>query len=318
MTEHSDPGGEGFRARVVQSVRRIQDGICEAWLELERERGFDGGFVEDAWDRAGGGGGLTRVIRDAAILEKGGVNFSEVHGELNPEFASQLPGTGTHFWASGVSLVWHPHSPHLPTVHANFRHIQHGDRAWFGGGADLTPYYYDEADAAHFHGVWREVCERHPQVADHEHFSNWCDRYFYLPHRGERRGVGGIFFDKLDVSARDPEHRDAVLAFIEDAGRSFVDAYLPIARRHLDTPIDPAQRRWQELRRGRYVEFNLVYDRGTLFGLKTGGRTESILMSLPARVRWGYCEEPEPGTPEFALLEQLRRPPPPEVEGTSV
>jgi coproporphyrinogen III oxidase len=271
----------------------IQEQIIEGLEALEPATRFD----RDAWTREGGGGGLTRVLMGGAVFEKAGVNFSEVHGHFSEEFAKQMPGTGTAFYATGVSLVLHPQSPHVPTVHANFRYIEHGDEKWFGGGADLTPYYFHEDDKAHFHAVWKAVCERHGQ--DHARFREWCDEYFYLPHRGERRGVGGIFFDQLDVT-------DETTAFVTDAGGSFLDAYLPIVERRRNEPVTKDQRRWQELRRGRYVEFNLLYDRGTTFGLKTGGRAESILMSLPPRARWGYAEEPEPGTPEATLLAELR------------
>jgi coproporphyrinogen III oxidase len=207
-----------------------------------------------------------------------------------------------------VSVVLHPENPHVPTCHANFRYLEHGDKAWFGGGADLTPYYFHADDEEHFHAVWRAVCERHPDVADYPRFRDACDRYFFLPHRGERRGVGGIFFDYLFVEDR----ADALLAFVHDAGNAFLDAYVPIVRRRRATAATKDQRTWQERRRGRYVEFNLLYDRGTIFGLKTGGRTESILMSLPPRVRWDYAADPAPGTPEAALLTELRRPPPPD------
>lgn len=301
-----------FRERAAELMRGIQSAICDGLEALEHERGSKARFARDEWSREGGGGGLTRVLEEGAVIEKGGVNFSEVFGHFSEEFASKVPGSGTAFYATGVSLVLHPHSPHLPTVHANFRYLEHGDRQWFGGGADLTPYYFDAADKEHFHGRWKAVCERHAEVADHERFRDWCDRYFYLPHRGERRGVGGIFFDYLFVSEEDEARRAAVFAFVEEAGHSFLDAYLPIARRHLDDEVAEAQRRWQELRRGRYVEFNLIHDRGTIFGLKTGGRTESILMSLPPRVQWHYAVEPDPGTPEARLLDELRQPPPPE------
>lgn len=305
MSETAD-----FRARVAATMRALQDHICDGLEALERERGSTVGFREDLWQREGGGGGRSRVLSEGAVLEKGGVGFSEVDGEFSPEFAKQIPGSGLHFWACGVSLVLHPRSPHVPTVHANFRHIEHGDLSWFGGGADLTPYYFHAEDKAHFHDTWRSICEAHAGVTDYLAWRDWCDRYFYLPHRGERRGVGGIFFDQLRVSAADPERREAAFAFVRDAGMGFLDAYLPIVRRRVDTPVTDAQRDWQLHRRGRYVEFNLVYDRGTTFGLKTGGRTESILMSLPPRVRWTYAHEPAPGSPEAALLDELRQPPP--------
>ncbi|MDH3590674.1 MAG: oxygen-dependent coproporphyrinogen oxidase [Planctomycetota bacterium] len=290
-----------MRERAVALMRELQDGIIAGLEDLDGA----GTFCRDEWSRPGGGGGVTRVLAGGAVIEKGGVNVSEVHGHFSDEFARQVPGSGTAFFATGVSLVIHPESPHVPTVHANFRYIEHGDKSWFGGGADLTPYYFDANDKEHFHRVWCDVCAAHENVADYGRFSKWCDRYFYLPHRGERRGVGGIFFDHLWAN-------DAVYAFVAAAGRSFLDAYLPVARRHKDEPVTAAQREWQLYRRGRYVEFNLIYDRGTTFGLKTGGRTESILMSLPPAVRWGYCYDAEPGTPEAALLDELRRPPPPD------
>lgn len=296
-----------FQRRAHAAVVEIQTAICAGIEALEREGGGTATFVSDRWERPGGGGGLTRVIR-GEVIEKGGVNTSAVFGELNPQFATQLPGTGATFFATGVSLVLHPKNPHVPTVHANFRYIEQGAQRWFGGGADLTPYYFDADDKAHFHAVWKNLCDDHPGIGDYPRFSDWCDRYFYLRHRGEARGVGGIFFDHLFVDESQPGHDEALLAFIRDGGLRFLDAYLPIARRHLHEPYTPEQRRWQELRRGRYVEFNLLYDRGTVFGLKTGGRTESILMSLPPHVQWGYCEEPEPGTPEARLLAELRRP----------
>jgi coproporphyrinogen III oxidase len=290
------------RDRIAALMRDLQDAICTGLEDLE-----DGAhFGRDAWQREGGGGGVTRVLQNGSVIEKGGVNFSEVHGHFPAEFASQVPGSGTAFYATGVSIVIHPLSPHVPTVHGNFRFLEHGDKRWFGGGADLTPFYFHAADKEHFHGVWRAVCGKHAEVAHYEEFRDACDRYFFLPHRGERRGVGGIFFDCLFVD--DDDARERVARFVADAGRALLDAYVPIVKRRVATPVTPEQRRWHEQRRGRYVEFNLLHDRGTVFGLKTGGRTESILMSLPPRVQWAYAEEPERGTPEHALLEELRRP----------
>jgi len=290
------------RDRIATLMRDLQEVICTG---LE---GFEDGarFGRDTWQREGGGGGVTRVLQNGARIEKGGVSFSEVHGHFPEEFASRLPGSGTAFYATGVSIVIHPLNPHVPTVHGNFRFLEHGDKSWFGGGADLTPYYFHAADKEHFHGVLKTACEKHAEVADYEAFRDACDRYFFLPHRAERRGIGGIFFDNLFVDDDDARARTA--AFVNDAGHAFLEAWLPIAKRRADTPVSPEQRRWQEHRRGRYVEFNLLHDRGTVFGLKTGGRTESILMSLPPRVQWGYGEKPEPGTPEHALLKELRRP----------
>ncbi len=299
-----------FQRRVSETISGIQASICEGLESFERDAGSDLRFNRDQWTREGGGGGLTRVLEEGAVLEKGGVNLSTVHGELSEEFAAHLPGSGRTFFATGVSLVIHPRNPHAPTVHANFRFLERGDRSWFGGGADLTPHYYYPQDAEHFHGVWRECCEAHPEVADYEAFRDWCDRYFFIRHRGEHRGVGGIFFDYRYVDPDREAHGDALLAFIRDAGMRFMAAYGPILDRRKDTRYTDAQRTWQLLRRGRYVEFNLVYDRGTVFGLKTGGRIESILMSLPSPVRWDYDVQPSPGTPEARLLEVLHRPVP--------
>lgn len=281
-------------------MRGIQEDLCAGLEALDGK----GRFGRDEWRREGGGGGVTRVLEGGAVLEKAGVNFSLVHGNLPEAFAKEIPGSGTAFTATGVSLVLHPLSPHVPTAHMNFRYLEHGDRRWFGGGADLTPFYFHREDKEHFHGVWKRVCEEFPDVGDYPAWKEACDRYFYLPHRGERRGVGGIFFDYLFVE--DDRRRARVAEFVARAGHAFLDAYVPIAKRRIGTPVTEGERRWQEIRRGRYVEFNLLYDRGTMFGLRTGGRTESILMSLPPRVRWGYADTPAPGTPEAALLQELQ------------
>jgi coproporphyrinogen III oxidase len=283
--------------RAADYFRSLQDRIC---ADLEA---LDGAarFREDAWQREGGGGGRSRVLADGAVFEKAGVNFSEVFGQMSPEFAKQVPGEGLDFTATGVSLVLHPRNPFVPTVHANFRFLSKGEKQWFGGGADLTPYYPFRDDVIHFHRTWRDVCARHP-AADYARFKKWCDDYFYLPHRGEPRGVGGIFFDYLEGDL------EPLFAFVRDCGESFSGAYVPIARRRKDTPYGPRERAFQEFRRGRYVEFNLIYDRGTLFGLKTGGRTESILMSLPPAVRWLYDYRPEPGSREAELYEVYLKP----------
>ncbi len=282
--------------RPADYFKDLQDRICAALTELDGQ----GSFHEDAWTRPGGGGGRTRVLTADGVFEKAGVNFSEVFGQFSEEMARQIPGEGRDFTASGISLVLHPRSPLVPTVHANFRYLTRGCKWWFGGGADLTPYYPFREDITHFHKVWQRVCQRHGPPVDHARFKKWCDEYFYLPHRGEPRGVGGIFFDYLE-GAFEP-----LFAFVRDAGDAFLDAYLPIALRRKNEPSTAAQRAWQEFRRGRYVEFNLLYDRGTLFGLKTGGRTESILMSLPPVVRWHYDYHPAPGTPEAELYECLK------------
>jgi len=229
------------------------------------------------------------------------VNFSEVFGELPAELAATMPGSGRKFHAVGTSLVLHPRNPFAPTVHANFRYLEQGDAGWFGGGSDLTPYYLFEEDARHFHQTWKAACDRH-EPGSYARFKKACDDYFNLPHRGERRGIGGLFFDYLkdDLPKR--------LAMVKDLSAAFLPAYLPILERRRTLPFEQRQRDWQLLRRGRYVEFNLVYDRGTLFGLKTDGRAESILMSLPPLVAWGAAREPAPGSDEARLLDVLRAP----------
>jgi coproporphyrinogen III oxidase len=288
---------EPLRTRVVAYFRDLQDRIVSA---LE---GLDGGtFREDDWERAGGGGGRTRVLSEGGVFEKAGVNFSDVHGELSEEFARQVPGEGRAFTACGISLVLHPRSPMVPTVHANFRFLTKGGRCWFGGGADLTPYYPWREDVVHFHRVWKDVCTRHGPPVDYARFKRWCDEYFYLPHRGEARGVGGIFFDYLEGDL------EKLFAFVRDCGDSLLDAYLPVACRRRDEPYAEGQKAFQEYRRGRYAEFNLLYDRGTVFGLKTGGRVESILMSLPPRARWWYDYRPAPGSREAELTEVYLQP----------
>lgn len=268
------------------------------------------GFKTDEWKRPDGGGGRSRVLENGRVVEKGGVNVSCVFGEMSEGFAKDVPGEGRGFFATGISLIIHPRSPHAPTVHANFRYLEKGDGScWYGGGSDLTPWILYEDDARHFHRVWKAVCDRH-EVLDFARGKQWCDEYFYLPHRGETRGIGGIFFDYLGLKndARGtPADLDQVERFVQDAGGSFLDSYLPILDRRKHTEGTEDERRWQLIRRGRYVEFNLIYDRGTIFGLKTGGRIESILVSLPSPVMWTYGHEAvEPY--QKALVEVLRAP----------
>jgi len=282
--------------RAAAYFRDLQDRICAGLGEVDGPTGFR----EDSWQRPGGGGGRSRVLENGGVFEKAGVNVSLVHGAMTPEFAAQVPGEGVEFVATGISLVLHPRNPFVPTVHANFRFLTKGNKQWFGGGADLTPYYPFREDAIHFHRVWKAACERHPAHADHAKFKKWCDDYFFLAHRQEPRGIGGIFFDYLEGEF------DSLFAFVRDCGDRFLDAYLPIVRRRKDLTFGEMERRFQEFRRGRYVEFNLIYDRGTIFGLKTGGRIESILMSLPPVVRWLYDFRPEPGSREAALYEYLK------------
>lgn len=287
-----------MRDVICEYLRGLQDRICRGLEELDGKATFR----EDLWQREGGGGGRTRVMDDGGVFEKAGVNFSDVHGEMSEEFARQIPGEGRHFTACGVSLVLHPRSPMVPTVHANFRFLTKGNKQWFGGGADLTPYYAWRDDVIHFHRVWRDVCQKHAPLIDYQRFKQWCDDYFFLTHRQEPRGVGGIFFDNLEGDI------EKLFAFVRDCGNGFLTAYAPIVRRRRDEPFDSEQRFFQEFRRGRYVEFNLIYDRGTIFGLKTGGRTESILMSLPPVVRYLYDYRPAPGSREAELYEVYLKP----------
>jgi coproporphyrinogen III oxidase len=266
-------------------------------------------FRRDAWTRAEGGGGDSRVVEDGRVLERGGVNFSHVAGaQLPPSASASRPELGGRaFEALGVSLVLHPRNPYAPTVHMNVRCLvatKPGEPAvwWFGGGMDLTPYYGFEEDASHFHGACKAALA--PFGPDlHPRFKRWCDEYFFLRHRREPRGIGGIFFDDLNA----PDF-DTCFGVARSVGDHFLGAYLPILERRRDTPFGEREREFQAYRRGRYVEFNLVYDRGTLFGLQSGGRNESILMSLPPIVKWRYDWRPEPGTPEARLYEVFLKP----------
>ena len=303
--------------RMEAWCRDLQSQICAALESQEREMGSDAAFSSDVWERVnpdgtGGGGGTSRVIEGGKVFEKGGVNVSAVHGPLPERMAQAFGVDGAPFFATGISLVLHPANPFVPAVHANFRYFALGtDLArpadqWFGGGGDLTPVYPTTEDAEHFHRTWKSACDRHPAVADYQAYKEACDRYFYLPHRGETRGVGGIFYDY----ERPDEHRsaEAIFAFAREAGASLMPAYLPLVERHRGQAFSDAERRFQALRRGRYAEFNLAYDRGTRFGLETGGRTESILMSLPPRVEWAYAWDPAtdphygPDSPEAAAM----------------
>jgi coproporphyrinogen III oxidase len=283
----------GLQARLVEAIE-LADGVAS--------------FGRDRWERPGGGGGETRVLKDGALIEQGGVNYSEVTAASLPASATHdRPAlTGAPFTAMGVSLVLHPHNPHVPTTHLNLRYFiaepAGGPPAWwFGGGFDLTPYYPVREDVLHWHRIARDACGGSP--GRYDKYKAWCDRYFYLPHRNETRGVGGLFFDDLN----EPSF-EACFAFARAVGEAFPRAWLPIAERRRDMPFGERERSFQLLRRGRYVEFNLVHDRGTLFGLQTGGRTESILMSLPPLARWEYGYAPEAGSAEEALARDWLRP----------
>lgn len=292
----------------ISFIHDLQDRICAA---LEQEDG-QAVFVQDEWQRPEGGGGKTRVMANGKVFEKGGVNTSIVFGEVTPAMRTQLKIEGSHWFACGLSLVIHPVNPFVPTVHANYRMFelyngegQVQDR-WFGGGTDLTPFYLIEEDARHFHLTYKNTCDRF-DPAFYPSFKKACDDYFVNTHRhGERRGIGGIFYD---YQRPGPVHDlDFWINFGKACGQAFVEAYLPVVARRKHQSYTPAQKHWQEIRRGRYVEFNLVHDRGTLFGLKTNGRIESILMSLPPTVRFEYHDQPEPGSPEDRLLQVCLHP----------
>ena len=277
-----------MREQAAKYFASLQDRICRALEEADGSAHFR----EDEWSREGGGGGRPRIMEDGAVFEKAGVNFSAVEGELPEAFAARIElGEGRSFFATGVSLVLHPHNPHVPTVHANFRYLEKGDAAWFGGGTDLTPYYPVRDDVMHFHQTLKDACDRHDPHY-YPRFKKWCDDYFFIKHRQETRGVGGIFFDYLQGNL------ESLFAFVQDVGESFLPAYLPILKERQDSLYTEREREFQLIRRGRYVEFNLVYDRGTIFGLETRGRTESILMSLPPLASWTYDYHPQEGTPE--------------------
>ncbi|MGL6074197.1 MAG: oxygen-dependent coproporphyrinogen oxidase [Fimbriiglobus sp.] len=293
------PEATAMHQRAVSYFQGLQDLICAG---LEAADG-EAKFREDAWTRPGGGGGRSRVIENGGVFEKGGVNFSEVYGEFTPEFAKQIPGDGLTFTATGISLVLHPRSPHIPTVHMNYRMLTHGQKAWFGGGADLTPYYPVREDVVHFHKTYQRVCESHSPLVDYSKMKHDCDEYFHLKHRNEARGVGGIFFDYFGG-----EDLEAAFGFIRAAAEQFLESYVPIVNRRKVEPYSEAERYFQEYRRGRYVEYNLLYDRGTIFGLKTNGRVESILMSLPPMVRYIYDFQPTPGSREAELTSYWLQP----------
>ena len=312
--------------RVSQFMRSLQDNICDGLEELDGKEKFK----QDAWERPGGGGGRSRVIQNGDVFEQGGVNFSEVWGDkLPPSILRQRPeAEGCGFYATGTSMVLHPRSPYIPTVHLNYRYFEAGPVWWFGGGIDMTPYYPFLEDVRHLHKTLKEACDKH-HAEYYPVFKRWCDEYFYLKHRQETRGVGGIFFDYQDgrgalykgpdpagpaaqyergLGAIPERSWEEIFAFVCDCGDAFLPAYTPIARDRRSLAHGERERNFQLYRRGRYVEFNLVYDRGTLFGLQTNGRTESILMSLPPLARWEYGYQPEPGTLESRLYEVFLKP----------
>jgi coproporphyrinogen III oxidase len=303
--------GEGIprlRAYFQQVFQSVQASYCDALQRLDQGTRFR----NDEWTRSDEqvikkGRGLTRVLHDGAVFEQAVVALSSVSGVLPASMSQKLVGVSeeTPFSADGVSLIVHPRSPMIPTTHANIRLLTVGAKSWFGGGADLTPYYLFEEDARHFHRTLRSICNS-VRPDWYQTFKRWCDSYFSLPHRGESRGIGGIFYDYLGRDSLEEMLQGAALS--ERLGTGLASCYMPIVEQRGDTPWGEKERLFQEIRRGRYVEFNLLYDRGTQFGLQTGGRVESILASLPPRVRWSYDYQPEPGSPEALLIEALRSP----------
>jgi coproporphyrinogen III oxidase len=296
-----------MKEQFVAYIENLQDTITAS---LEKIDGV-AKFKEDLWEREEGGGGRTRVIENGAIFEKGGVNISKVFGELPEPLQKQFGVETGNFFACGLSLVIHPNNPFVPTVHANWRYFEMYDAdgnivtQWFGGGQDLTPYYLFEEDAVHFHTVCKAACDKHhPEF--YPKFKKTCDNYFWNAHRNEARGIGGLFFDYLkDTEEFSIEDR---FNFVTEVGNSFLNSYVPIVGKRKEINFDKKHKDWQEVRRGRYVEFNLVHDRGTLFGLKTNGRIESILMSLPPIVQWKYNHIPEEGSEETKLIAILQNP----------
>ncbi|KAI7837822.1 hypothetical protein COHA_008310 [Chlorella ohadii] len=298
-----------MRGKFERMIRGIQDQVCAAIEEV------DGcNFRQDAWTRPSGGGGITRVLQEGNVWEKAGVAVSVVYGSMPAESYRVAVGRDipfeqddrVPFFAAGISSVMHPWNPHCPTMHFNYRYFETEDwkgipgQWWFGGGTDITPSYVNEEDMRHFHGTYKAVCDRH-DPAWYNKMKLACDDYFLIPHRGETRGMGGIFFD--DLNDRD---KDKIFAFSTDCAQNIVESYVPIIKKHKTDPYSERQKQWQQIRRGRYVEFNLVYDRGTIFGLKTGGRIESILMSLPLTASWRYDHQVDPQGPEQKFLNCVR------------
>lgn len=296
-----------MKEQFVNYILNLQDQITSTLEQLDGKASFQ----EDNWKRPEGGGGRTRVIENGNIFEKGGVNTSKVHGELPEAMQKYFGVEDANFFACGLSLVLHPKSPMVPTVHANWRYFEMYDTEgnivdqWFGGGQDLTPYYLFDEDATHFHQTCKTACDAHD--ADfYPKYKARCDEYFYNAHRNEGRGIGGLFFDYCKATTE--RSMQDWYNFVTTVGDSFLEAYVPIVERRKDTAYAKEQKDWQEVRRGRYVEFNLVHDKGTLFGLKTNGRIESILMSLPPVVQWKYDHHPAPGSEEERLIKVLQQP----------
>lgn len=290
------------KEQITAYFRDVQDRICRA---LEEADGT-GRFQEDHWERPGGGGGRSRVMEGGSVLEKGGVGFSAVWGELHEQMHRSLSlAEGAQFYATGVSIVMHPHSPKVPIIHMNVRYFELSNgTCWFGGGIDLTPIYVEKEDAAWFHRQLKLVCDRYSPDY-YPRFKHWADDYFFNTHRNETRGVGGIFFDHLKLTEERPI--EFLFDFVRAVAEAFIPIYTSLIVRRSEEEFGEREKAWQLLRRGRYVEFNLVHDRGTKFGLETNGRTESILMSLPPLASWKYNHQPEPGSREAETLGWLRK-----------
>lgn len=286
--------------KIASEFRLLQDFICS---ELEALDG-DAHFQEDIWEREGGGGGRTRIIQHGGLIEKGGVNFSEVAGKVSDEMKRSMGIQADSFYATGVSIVLHPENPHVPIIHMNVRYFELSNgNSWFGGGIDLTPHYVIPEKATEFHKDLKEICDKY-HASFYSKFKDWADDYFFIPHRNETRGIGGIFFDHLKPG--DPISKEDLLQFCLELGRAFTLIYKAQAEDRRSLSVSERDKVWQSLRRGRYVEFNLVNDKGTKFGLVSGGRTESILMSMPPRANWEYCFVPEKGSEEDFTLYWLR------------
>ncbi|MEL4307163.1 oxygen-dependent coproporphyrinogen oxidase [Joostella sp. CR20] len=296
-----------MKEKFYQYIQQLQDTITSKLEAIDGKATFK----QDLWERPEGGGGRTRVIENGAVFEKGGVNISAVHGPLAPAMQKYFNVEDCDFFACGLSLVIHPKNPFVPTVHANWRYFEMYNKqgeiidSWFGGGQDLTPYYLFDEDAKHFHQTCKTACDKH-DASFYPMYKKKCDEYFWNAHRNEARGLGGLFFDYCKTS--EEKTMEDWYNFVTEVGDSFLDAYTPIVEKRKDTPFTEAHRNWQEIRRGRYVEFNLVHDKGTLFGLKTNGRIESILMSLPPHVQWVYDHHPTKGSEEEKLIDVLQNP----------
>ncbi|PWJ44470.1 oxygen-dependent coproporphyrinogen oxidase [Sediminitomix flava] len=287
---------------IADWFKDLQDRICLAIEEVDGKAKFQ----QDLWEREAGGGGRTRVLNGGNILEKAGVNFSAVHGETPDKILEKLKLEKADFFASGVSIVMHPKNPMVPIIHMNVRYFEMSNGTyWFGGGIDLTPHYINKEDAKFFHQKLKDVCDLH-EVSYYPKFKNWADDYFFIKHRNETRGIGGIFFDHLNEQS-EKKSKEELFKFVQDVGNAFIDIYPHLMTKNAALPFDERELEWQKLRRGRYVEFNLVWDKGTKFGLDTNGRTESILMSLPPQANWVYDFQAEEGSPEAKTLDLLKK-----------